>query len=131
MSAEQVAREKRGACHDQVMYEVAQLRKAGLNPRVKFAYETDGESGGATHTWVVYEDAGKLWWLENAWGGQEGLRSYKDDAAMLKDIRKRWDKNPDYPELWFGDIDADKMKPGMDLGDILDLVDLTDFGEDT
>lgn len=124
MTPEQVAREKRGSCHDQVVYEYSELKKAGLNPKTKFFIEADDNgNGGTTHSLVYFEFGKKIWWLENAWEDQKGLRSYASEAALVKDVFRRWDKNNTYTNLYSGNLPMNKLTAGMDLGELLDVVE--------
>lgn len=123
MSPKSVEKERRGSCHDQVMYEYDRLKKAGYSPKAKFMIESDENNrGGTTHSFVYVTLPGKCIWIENAWGGQKGIREYSSEKEMMVDARSRWDENSRYPFLYDGDLDCSALRPGMSLGDILDHV---------
>ena len=124
MSPEQVAKKRKGSCHDQTYYEYTELKKLGLNPKGKFLIEYNrNNAGGTTHSLVYFSLNGKTYWIENAWEDHKGVRKYTDERKMMSDVISKWEKDPDYPKLAIGNLDYDKLKPGMDLQDILDVVD--------
>lgn len=56
-----------GSCHDQVMFELKELRRMGTKPKAIFFMEyNDTGQGGMTHSFVYYEDKNNLYWLEHA-----------------------------------------------------------------
>lgn len=125
MSPEQVQKEKAGSCHDMVMYEYAKLKKKGIQPKVKFLIEVNDQGqGGATHSFVSYKSNNQTIWLENAWGSNKGIHRYSSESAMMQDVKKRWEKNPEYPILYDGTLNMNKVKPGMNLND---LINCTEF----
>lgn len=124
MSAKQVRDSKSGSCHDMVVYEANELRKMGYSPKAHFFIEaSDDGQGGATHSICYFQDGGKTYWLEQAWEDQQGLRAYSSVKEMLEDVRNRWDKNPEYPNLYDGVWDLDSAVKGMSLQDIIDSID--------
>ena len=115
---------KAGSCHDQVFYEYTVLRGKGFSPKVKFLIEGDDDNNfGATHSFVYYKQNGKVSWLENAWGGQEGIRSYSSEDDMMRDVYRRWGKNSTYPNVYSGNVNPDKWSAGMSLQEVVDTVD--------
>ena len=119
-----VAKNKKGSCHDQVMYELKELRKCGLDPKADFIIQVDDKGQGyQTHSFVHYELNGKHVWFENAWGNESGIHIYNSYDDMKKDIENKM-KN-DGPEginidvVW-GTFDDTKVKPGDDLQTIVD-----------
>ena len=127
-SIEQTKKTKRGSCHDQVWLECNELRRRGYDPKVKFLIEVDPNGrGGATHSFAYFNsDDGKVNWIENAWGGNKGIHGYDSYDHMMADVKSRWERNDKYPELLTGNLDYSKFNAGMDLGDIIDLVELDD-----
>ena len=83
MSHDEVLNEKKGSCHDQVMFELEELRLMKLNPKALFFIEYNGNQGGMTHSFVYYEKGNDLYWFENAWGLYAGIHKFKS----LKDIK--------------------------------------------
>ncbi len=127
MSPNEVRETKSGSCHDQVLYEYTELKKLGLNPKCKFFIESDNQGqGGTTHSLVFFNLNNKTFWLENAWDDEKGLRSYKNEQAMVKDVVRRWNKKPQFPILYEGDLNLAKMRKGMTLQDIVNIVDFKD-----
>lgn len=121
MSPEQVRRTKSGSCHDQVMYELEELRKMGYNPKAKFFMDVDPKTGQGyqTHSFVYYKDHDKTIWFENAWEDQRGLHVYNNYREMIADISKKH-RTPASIKTYWGNFDDSKMRPGMDLQQIVD-----------
>lgn len=94
-SPEETRKTKSGSCHDQVMYELDELRKQGYQPEAKFVIEYDPKTnqGGTTHSFVYFKDKGKTVWFENAWGGKEGLHEFDSEKDMENYIRNNWDSS--------------------------------------
>lgn len=126
-SPDEVGRTKSGSCHDQVMYELQQLRRMGLNPKAKFLMEiADNGQGGMTHSFVYWAAAGKINYLENAWGGREGIRQY-DSIDQLENAFRRAHQNGSfgnrsrgYTNLEFGDFNDSEHRIGEDLQELVD-----------
>lgn len=83
MSADEVMKERKGSCHDQVMFELYWLGKLGYNPKAIFFIEYNDNNGGETHSFVYYSKKDKVCWFENAWCGNEGIKEF----ASLSDIK--------------------------------------------
>lgn len=121
----EVLRSKSGSCHDQVMLEMDELSKMGLKPKATFLIEYNKQTGqgGVTHSFVTYEKNGKTYWLENAWGGQEGIHEYDSLDQIKKDITNKHRKGEtgsykDYPNLEFSDFG--NHTPGESLQEVVD-----------
>lgn len=124
MSPQEVVRMKAGSCHDQVLYEYNFLKKNGLAPKAHFFIETDDRGqGGQTHSMVYFQLNKKFIWIENAWEDQKGLHSYSSEESLLTDVRKRWGTSSEFPNIYDGDLDCEKLRPGMDLQEIVDVAD--------
>lgn len=115
----------KGSCHDQVLLELEELRSMGYSPKATFLIEYSPKSsqGGTTHSFVTYEQNGKTYWLENAWGGQEGLHEFNTLSEIEKHITKlhKEGKTGDYnqfPNLEFSDFGD--HKPGESLQELID-----------
>ena len=123
MSPEQVLKTGSGSCHDQVMYEYDELKKAGIDPNIIFFIEADKNGqGGETHSLVSFELNGKVFWLENAWEDNKGLHSYKTEKELVKDVVRKWNKKKQFPFVYDGVLNYNDLKPGMDLQDIINKV---------
>jgi hypothetical protein len=129
MSPEEVLIKKRGSCHDQALFEYDVFNENFALPKKLLffvEYNENESSGGMTHTLLYYTDKdNKLYWFENAWGGQEGIHGpYKDVKALKMDVEVQHSKLPSakrYPKLEWGRLSRSKLKPGMNLGDYVDL----------
>jgi len=95
MSGEEVYRNRRGSCHDQVMLEVEQFKLMGIDTKVWFAMEyNDKGQGGRTHSFVTYPGPGKtIIWFENAWESARGIHRFQNNIRMREMVRKMWDKD--------------------------------------
>lgn len=122
----ETARTKSGNCHDQVMYELSELRKSGKDPKAAFLIEANPKTnqGGTTHSFVYYQEGNKTVWFENAWGGHEGLHEFDSFADIKKDISKRhkngeFGDSSNYSKLYWGEFDDSVVRPGDSLQDIV------------
>lgn len=115
-----VEKNQKGSCHDQVMYELAEFRKAGLNPKADFIIQVgpDGQ-GYETHSFVYLNKDGKYIWFEHAWGAEKGIHIYNSYSAMKKDIIDRW-KVPSGLKVVWGTFNDSKVKSGDDLQTVVD-----------
>ena len=126
MSPEEVKRSKRGSCHDQVMYELDYLRKAGYKPRATFLMEYDDNGqGGMTHSFVHYQKNGKTYWVENAWTERAGITVYDSLNDIKKAIRRahktgEFGNKKRYSHLTFAKFDDRKHRPGESLQELVD-----------
>lgn len=115
-----VAKNKKGSCHDQVMYELQELRKCGLNPKADFFIQVDNKGQGyQTHSFVYYELNNKHIWFENAWKDQAGIHIYNSYNDMKNDIEKKLNTPKGIHTLW-GTFDDSKLKVGDDLQTVVD-----------
>ena len=122
-----VAKNKKGSCHDQVMYELYELRKCGLNPEADFFIQVDNNGQGyQTHSFVHYEQNGRRVWFENAWEDERGIHVYNSYNDMKNDIEEKINAPKGIHILW-GKFDDSKVKPGDDLQTVVDkCLDLED-----
>lgn len=124
MSPKELELRKKGSCHDQVLYECSRLEKCGITPKVKFFIEADKNGqGGTTHSCVTFKLNNRFYWLENAWQDQKGLRAYTSEKKLVDDILRKWDKKREFPYVYDGNLDYKKMKPGMNLQQLIDVVE--------
>ena len=127
-SADQVEKDKSGSCHDQVMYEYDQLKKMGKKPKALFMMEYDEETGqgGTTHSCVYWKEHGKINYIENAWGGREGIKQFKNETELnnyflaLHAKSNEFGDNKRYPEFDIGNFTPDRHKPGETLQEFVD-----------
>jgi hypothetical protein len=125
MSPEDVKKSKKGSCHDQVMFEMSELRKIGIRPKATFVMEcSDDGQGGMTHSFVHYKDGSNIVWLENAWKDKAGIHKYKSLNAIKREIRSahksgRFGNSKKYKNLVFGEFDDTKHKPGESLQELV------------
>ena len=94
ISADTFAHHKIGTCWDYVNYEADWFRKNSISYKCYFAIM--GQSGKRvtpTHTFLTFKDKeGKVYWFESSWGGNQGVREYKDDKELLDDFIDRFTK---------------------------------------
>lgn len=125
MSPDKVAKTKSGSCHDQVMYEMSELRKMGLKPKAAFVMEVDDKGqGGMTHSFVYFKNGDKVSWLENAWQERAGITDYdsfKDIKRAIRDAHKtgEFGNKSRYNNIIFGDFDDREHEPGESLQDLV------------
>lgn len=128
-SAKEVEDSKSGSCHDQVMYEYENLKAMGKDPKALFMIEYDEKTGqgGTTHSIVYYEEGGKINYIENAWGGKEGIRQFSN-TKQLQNYFKSTHKNGEFgnnkrfPSFDIVEFDPSKHKPGEDLQQFIDKI---------
>lgn len=108
-SHDEVMKTKSGSCHDQVMFELEELKKCDhCNPKAMFLIEyNDKESTNATtHSFVYYKDNDKIMYFENAWKGHVGIKEF-DSLKEIKDYFIKAHNNHEfgnvdqYPKLEF------------------------------
>lgn len=117
MTPEEVYKEKKGSCHDQVCFEWYVFHKMKVSCNRLFLIEHDNkpnEPGGRTHTLLYYMDDEKLFWFENAWGGQEGIHGpYDSLSALKKEVKELMLKDSKYKFVEFAPVKT--IKFGMTL----------------
>lgn len=125
MSHDEVEKSKRGSCHDQVMYEMTELRKMGIKPKAMFVMEIDSKgNGGMTHSFVYYKNGDKLSWLENAWRERAGITDYVSVKDIIKSIKKahasgNFGNKSKYNNLVFGTFNDKEHTPGESLQELV------------
>lgn len=127
-SPEETASKKSGSCHDQVMYELSELKKQGIEAKAEFLIEYDSKTGqgGTTHSFVYYRKNGKTYWLENAWSGHEGVHEYDSLDSIKKDIQRfrstgDFGDSNKYDSLEFSDFKPSKHKTGESLQELVNI----------
>ena len=83
---------KIGTCWDYVNYEADWFRKNGIPYKAYFAIMgVAGKRVTPTHTFITFKDKdNKIYWFESAWGGNKGVRSYKDEKELFEDFKNRF-----------------------------------------
>lgn len=117
-SPKETAKMKTGNCHDQVLYELDQLKKSGHDAKAKFLIEVDSKTGqgGQTHSYVYYKDGNQFVWFENAWEDQKGEHRYNSEKELHDDVKKKFRANTSMDKIYDGDFEAE---PGDTLQDIV------------
>lgn len=127
-SHDEVAKTKKGDCHSQVMYEMEELKKLGVDPKAKFfiEYNPKNNQGGQTHSFVYYKDpdTGKTVWFENAWGTQKGVHEYSNEQEMIRDIKRKHkaeqtDDRKQYTNVQWAQFNPDDHDPGESLQELV------------
>ena len=120
MAPKDVVKTRKGSCHDQSLYAYTRLKGLGFDPKIKFLIEADDSGqGGMTHSFCWFKDGKAVYWLENSWENQRGLRSYPSEQAMMKDVYSRWEKRQEFQHLYSGDAVIANWTPGMELQEML------------
>ena len=124
-SPEEVVSSRKGSCHDQVMLELNELRAMGIDAKAQFMIEYDPKTsrGGMTHSFVYFKSNGKTYWLENSWGGQEGLHEFNSLDDIKKDILNKhstgvFGSKKKYSNIEFSDFG--NHVPGESLQELVD-----------
>ena len=130
MDPDEVRKTGKGSCHDQVVYEMAMLKKMGLSPNALFVMENSGDRGGMTHSLVYFNKNGKVYWLENAWEDRAGIHEYDSVDAIKRDIQRahafgEFGNKKQFSELLFGDFNAESHKTGETLQELVDKIKWT------
>ena len=122
MSHDDVAIEKHGSCHDQVMFEIEELHKMGEKPKSLFImeYNKSGQ-GGMTHSLVwVDNHNNEILWIENAWSDMQGIhkfQSVKDLKNHITQLHKtgKFGNIKQFPSLEIVSLNVNEHKPGETL----------------
>lgn len=102
-SPKQLLDSKVGCCFEQVELERELVSKLGADFRTYFMMYPDDNIDYA-HTFLIYKDSKKYYWLENAWIKYKGVHMYDSKDDLLIDVTKKFiDTIPD------GDIKKLKM----------------------
>ena len=94
-SPKQLLESKIGCCFDQVELERELVNKAGGESRSYFISYPDDEKD-ISHTFLIYKDAKKYYWIENAWYKYKGLHIYDSKEELFDDVLHKFvDTIPD------------------------------------
>lgn len=118
MSHDEVMEKKCGSCHDQVMFELVELRK--FHPKAMFCIELDDKGqGGVTHSFVYFNRNGKVCWFENAWKKFAGVWEFNSFNSMKEYIKENFQGNKQkYPNIEFTSFKH--HEPGETLQELVD-----------
>lgn len=122
-NVEKLLSDKSGNCHDQTYFEMEQLKQMGKNPKAKFLIEVDENGqGGMTHSFAYYKDDGKIKYLENAWGGHEGIKEFSTEKELTNYFEKKhksgeFGNGDKFTKLYWGEFNGE---PGDSLQQIVD-----------
>ena len=93
---------KVGLCFDQVELERFLLGKYDIPLRSYYLIYQDGLLGPA-HSFVLYKDNEKYYWLENSWSKYRGIHEYESKESAYLDIAKKFGET-------IKDFKKDKLK---------------------
>ena len=121
-SPEEVFLTKSGSCHDQVMFEIAELKNIGVKPIAKFLMAVDKDNiGGETHSFVYWVLPRSAYWVENAWSDFRGLHMYKTEDELVVDVIEKFrERNPNQ-YIYLSDFDPAAHTIGEDLDTFVDI----------
>ncbi len=85
----QLLESKIGTCFDQVELEREIATKLGVDYRTYYMVYPDDEYD-ISHTFLIYKDSRKYYWVENAWLEYKGLHIYDSKDALLNDVVKKF-----------------------------------------
>lgn len=122
MTPREVMEEKKGSCHDQVVFEMAALKALDYSPTAYFVLEHDDKpnnsQGGETHSYVVVKDNGGLYWLENAWEQYAGVNEITNPKFIKQAHKERaWGDSNKFKEL---EVVRFAGQPGDSLQQLVD-----------
>ena len=84
-SPKQLLESKIGTCFEQVELEREVASKLDVDYRTYYMTYPDNEYD-ISHTFLIYKDHKKYYWVENAWLAYQGLHSYNSKEALLNDV---------------------------------------------
>ena len=127
-SPDETYKKRSGSCHDQVIFEMQELRRMGYKPKATFVIEHDKDYNcGTTHSYVHYKGKdSKTHWFENAWGGKEGDHIFDSPQAIRKEIKRihtrdnQFGNSKQYPYIDFVDFSDGDHHYGESLQDFVD-----------
>ncbi len=85
---EEVEKNQIGLCWDQVEYLRDYLEKKEVKVKTYFLIYYKGIC--PTHTFLVYEENSKYYWVEHAWEKFSGIHEYKDLRELLLDVKNKY-----------------------------------------
>lgn len=88
-SPKQLLESKVGCCFDQVELERELVTKLDVDCRTYFMMYPDDNMDYA-HTFLIYKDSKKYYWLENAWVKYKGVHVYDSKDELFDDVMKKF-----------------------------------------
>ena len=85
---EEVEKNKIGICWDQVEYLRDYLEKKKVKVKTYFLIYYKGIC--QTHTFLIYEEKKKYYWVENAWEIFAGVHVYNSIKELITDVRDKY-----------------------------------------
>lgn len=85
----QLMESKIGTCFDQVEYERELVSKLGADLRTYFIHYPD-DKFDISHSFLIYKDSKKYYWLENAWLKYKGLHIYNTKDELFDDVLQKF-----------------------------------------
>ncbi len=82
---------KVGLCFDQVELERFLLSKYDMDLRTYYLIYQDGLLG-PSHSFLIYKDNNKYYWLENSWLKHRGIHEYESKESAFLDIANKFGK---------------------------------------
>jgi len=122
-----VQHDKKGSCHDQVLFELCAFENMDIEPRAMFLIEYDNNNnGGTTHTFIYYTKHNKTYWFENAWDDYQGIEEYNSiDEIKSKIISLHTDREfgnfNKFPNIMFKPFIVDNHKIGETLSEFVEV----------
>ena len=90
-SPKQLLESKIGTCFDQVELERELITRLGVDCRTYFISYPDDEYD-YSHTFLIYKDSQKYYWVENAWEKYKGLHIYDSKEDLFDDVLEKFIK---------------------------------------
>ena len=116
MSPEEVYLTKSGSCHDQVMFELAELKNIGIHPVAYFLMAMGKDNvGGETHSFVCWVTGNRAYWFENAWEDHRGITIFNNEMELLESVWKAFSERVPHHYLYFADFLPEEHTVGEDL----------------
>lgn len=88
-SPKQLMESKVGSCFDQVELERDLISKLNVDSRTYFIHYPSDEMDIA-HSFLIYKDTKKYYWLENAWLKYKGVHMYDTKEELFSDVLKKF-----------------------------------------
>ena len=122
MSPEEVYLTKSGSCHDQVLFELAELQRIGMLPKAKFLMAVDKDNiGGETHSFVYWITGNRAYWFENAWEEHRGINIFSSEQDMFDTIISEFKARNPHQYIFLADFNSEDHSIGEDLQTFVDI----------